>query len=68
MKPIFDQNNKMIIGSVVIDHVKHAVINYNVVCGMNLSYYAQNTTRERRKCIICYPQKEVVEVKQSKLF
>jgi nitrate reductase beta subunit len=68
MKPIFDQKNKMIIGSVVLDHVKHRVINYIAVCGVNISYYAQNTTREREKCIICYPAKEVVEVEQNKLF
>jgi hypothetical protein len=68
MKAIFDQNNKMIIGSVVLDHVKHSVINYNVVCGLDVSLYAQNTTKERSKCEICYKQQEVKKVKQYKLF
>jgi hypothetical protein len=68
MKPIFDNKNKMITGSVVLDHVKHAVMNYNVVCGLDVSLYAQNTTKERSKCEICYLHKEVKEVKQNKLF
>jgi len=58
MKPYFDEQKKLIHGKVIIDRIGHRIYNYKVVCGLDLTDEAPNTTRLKSDCLICFPRKE----------